>query len=52
MYNLPDDTKFRKADRELRAAVRDSEAIRRLERLANNSIHPANIFFQKDMSEE
>ena len=51
-YQIPNDLMVRKADRDIRMAVESSEAIKKLEKLIENGIHPSLIFFQKDLSEE
>ena len=51
-YQIPNDLMVRKADRDIRVAVESSEAIKKLESLITNGIHPSLIFFAKDMPEE
>jgi len=41
----------RKADKDIRQSVASSEALKQVNKLAVNSIHPSLIFFDKAMSE-
>ena len=50
-YDIPDDLRVRKADRDIRAAVESSEAIQRVDNLLVKSIHPSLIFFEHGMNE-
>ena len=51
-YDIPNDLMVRKADKDIRMAVSDSEALKKLESMLANGIHPSLIFFQKEMPEE
>lgn len=51
-YGIPDDLMVRKADVDIRMAVKDSEAIKKLSQMIEHGIHPSLIFFQKDMDED
>jgi len=51
MYDIPEDLMVRKPDREIRMALADSEAIKRVQKMAENSIHPSLIFFEKDLDD-
>lgn len=44
-YGIPDDLMVRKADADIRMAVKDSEAIKRLSQMIESGIHPSLIFF-------
>ena len=50
-YDIPADLRVRKADRDIRAAVESSEALKRVENMLAKSIHPSLIFFEKGMPE-
>ena len=39
-YDIPNDLMVRKADKDIRMAVRDSEALKKLESMLANGIHP------------
>lgn len=50
-YGIPDDLRVRKPDADIRMAVHDSEAIKKLELMLEQGLHPSIIFFEKGMSE-
>ena len=50
-YDIPNDLRVREADADIKMAVRDSQAIKRLEKMAETGIHPANIFISNGMTE-
>ena len=51
-YDVPDDLRVRKSDRDIREAVRSSEALVRVQKMLDDSIHPSLLFFEKDMPEK
>ena len=51
-YGIPDDLMVRKADLDIRMAVKDSEAIKKLQRMVEGGIHPSLLFFDKEMAED
>lgn len=50
-YDIPEDLMVRKPDHEIRMALNDSEAILKVQRMAERSIHPSLIFFEKDIED-
>ena len=50
-YDIPEDLRVRKADRDIRMAVRHSTALKRMESLVVKGIHPTLIFFENNMTE-
>ena len=51
-YDIPNDLMVRKPDKDIRMAVADSDALKKLESMLQYGVHPSLIFFQKDMLEE
>ena len=51
-YGIPDDLMVRKPDVDIRMAVQDSEAIKKLALLLESGLHPSVIFFEKTMPED
>lgn len=50
-YDIPEDLMVRKPDHEIRMALNDSEAVQKVQRMAERSIHPSLIFFEKDLDD-
>ena len=50
-YDIPEDLKVRKPDADIRAAVNDSEALKKLQYMVQSGLHPSLIFFEKGMQE-
>jgi len=50
-YGIPQDLMVRKPDVEIRMALKDSEAIAKIQKMAERSIHPSLIFFEKDLED-
>ena len=51
-YSIPDDLMVRKPDLDIRMAVQDSMAIKKLRNMIETGLHPSIIFFEKNMDEE
>ena len=51
-YGVPDDLMVRKADKDIRMAVSDSQALKKLSLMLETGIHPSLIFFEKGLQEE
>lgn len=51
-YGIPDDLMVRKPDVDIRLAVDDSVALKKLQKMLQSGIHPSLIFFEKEMDEE
>ena len=51
-YGIPNDLMVRKPDVDIRMAVADSDALKKLESMLNTGIHPSLIFFEKEMEEK
>ena len=50
-YNIPEDLMVRRADTDIRMAMESSETIDKIRRMAENSIHPSMIFFEKELND-
>lgn len=50
-YGIPEDLMVRKPDKEIRMTLQDSEAIAKVQKMAERSIHPSLIFFEKDLED-
>ena len=50
-YNIPEDLMVRRPDRDIRLAMEHSEAIEKVRLMAENSVHPSLIFFEKELSD-
>ena len=50
-YGIPDDLMVRKPDVEIKQAVKDSVALKKLAIMVERSIHPSLIFFENRMDE-
>ena len=52
-YNMPESLGgMRKPDVDIRQAVKDSEALKKLESMVESGLHPTLIFFEKNMPED
>jgi len=51
-YGIPDDLMVRKPDIDIRMAVKDSQAIQKLQMMVESGLHPSLIFFEKGMAED
>ena len=48
-YGIPEDLMVRKPDQEIRSAMKNSVTLDKVRMMAENSIHPSLIFFEKDL---
>jgi hypothetical protein len=48
-YGIPEDLMVRRPDPEIRDAMKNSETLEKVRMMAENSIHPSLIFFEKNL---
>jgi len=50
-YDIPEDLMVRKPDRDIRMAMANSSTVDKVARMAEHSVHPSLIFFEKDLDD-
>ena len=50
-YDIPNDLMVRRPDREIRMSMEHSETLERVRMMAEHSIHPSLLFFEKELSD-
>lgn len=50
-YDIPDDLMVRKPDKEIRLAMQNSTTIDKVASMAEHSIHPSLLFFERDLDD-